>query len=60
MMHVIQIRDRSAQALDARRRPILTPRHRDVDLAGAVEGALDTVLDLGRALAQVRPSLWFF
>jgi hypothetical protein len=49
--------DGLTQGLDAGRGAVLTRGRRDVNGAGAVEAALDVVLDLGGALAQVGPLL---
>jgi hypothetical protein len=51
MMHIIQIRNRGSQALDARRGTVLAPRRADVDLVRALKGADDVVVDFGGALA---------
>jgi hypothetical protein len=47
--------DGLAQGLDAGGRAVLAAARADVDVGGTGEAALDVVLDLGGALAQVGP-----
>lgn len=52
---VVQSRDGLAQRLQPGRRAIFPALHRNVERGRACEAALDVILDLGCALAEVRP-----
>lgn len=58
MMLIVQLSHRLSQRLDTSRGPILAAMARNIHLLGPLEAALDLVVDLGRALAQVRPRIW--
>lgn len=58
-MHIIQIRNRSPEALNSRRRTVLSAGHRDIDMCRPVKRPLDLVVNFGGALAQIRPLLRF-
>lgn len=57
MMRIIQPRHRLPKRFNPGSRPILSPSDADLNAVRPLEGAFDVVLDLGRALAQVRPLL---
>jgi hypothetical protein len=55
MMLIIQVCNRLSKRLDTRRRPILTPSHRDINVLRTFKGALNVIVDFGRALPKVGP-----
>lgn len=57
MVNIVEVRHRCSQPLYASGRAVLAPCHADIDLLGSLEGALDPILDLRGALAQVCPLL---
>lgn len=57
MMLIVKLGDRFSQRLDTRSGTVLAAMARDIHLLGALKAALDLVVDLGCALAQIGPAL---
>lgn len=57
MVLIVQLGHRLSQWLDTCRGTILAAMASNVHLLGALKAALDLVVDLGRALAQVGPGI---
>ena len=57
MMHIVEIRNRGSQPLDAGSRTVFPAIHGDVNGVRTFERAFDFVVDFGSALAQVGPFL---
>lgn len=55
VMYIVEIGHRHPQWLDTCRWAIFSATHGNVNLRGAMEAALDLIVDLGGSLAQVRP-----
>lgn len=55
MMSIIQLRHRLPQRLNARRRPIFSPRNTHLDALRALKTPFDVVFDFRSPLAEIRP-----